>query len=97
MKTDNSLKTKQFVKKGAMLWFILIAIFLIVQYLTQTAEGISVETKWIRYFKEVNSIMFFFCICSIPFILMFSILLLYAEKAIDKFAASRNRKNQDPK
>ena len=95
MNNDNTNKTKQFVKKGTILWFILIAICSVIQYILQSKFSLKIEPKWIKYFTDLNSIIFIYWIGGIPFILILSVLLLYAEKAIDRFATSIKRKNQD--
>jgi hypothetical protein len=96
MKTDNSLKTKQFAKKGIILWFILLAISSVIQHILQSNFTSNIESKWIIYINDLIGVIFVYGLFGIPLILMLSVLLLYAERGIDKLAEARNRKNQNP-
>lgn len=92
MKSDNSKKTRRFIQKGILLWIIIILIFLSVNFLTQIFGDIPVKNSQGGYFSQLNGIIFYMLIVMIPIILILSVILLYAQKLIDKFVKINKRK-----
>lgn len=86
MKTDNSKKTRRFIQKGILLWVIIILIFLSINFLTQIFGDIPVNNSEGGYFSQLNGIIFYMLIVMIPIILILSVVLLYAQKLINKLA-----------
>lgn len=90
MKSDNTQKTAKFIKNGVKLWLILILVFLALQEATQNYGDVPIPDSSSGYFLSISMVIFIYHICGIPFILILSVVLLYAEKLIDKIHRKLN-------
>ena len=95
MRTDNSIKTWKFIRRGILLWLIIIFIFLAINFLTQRFGDIPVNNSNSGYFSQLNGIIFYYIIVMIPIILILSIILLYAQKLIAKLAKMNKHKKDN--
>lgn len=95
MDSNNSKKTGLFIIKGIGLWIIMILIYLLINFLIQTFGDIPVKGSVHGYFFQLNEIILYFLILlGIPMTLVLSVVLLYAEKLIDKLAERNKRKKE---
>lgn len=86
MKKDEPGKTKAFIKKGIILWIIVIAIYLMLNLWIDNSG----------FLGQFNGVIFIFGVVCIPLILVLSVLLKLAQKGIDKIG-DKYKKNEHKK
>ncbi len=96
MKSDNFNKTRRFIEKGSILWVIMVVIFLSMQYSVQILRSIHVpiEENTVSFITLISSVFLVYGIVMLPFILIMSVVLLYAEIGLNKLVVWRDNRQK---
>jgi len=84
IKRDEPGKTRKFIKKGLILWVIVVGIFLFLKVVIANWGDLSMENSSSGYIDQLSGIILVSGIGGIPLILFLSVVLKLAENAIDK-------------
>lgn len=84
MKKDQPGKTRNFIKKGLILWIIAIGVFLLMKLAMISFGFFKVGNSLSVFFEPLSGIVFVFLICGIPITLFLAVVLKLAEKGIDR-------------
>lgn len=90
MKRDKPGKTRQFVKKGLILWVVVIVIYMLLKMTIANFGDLEVENSRMGLFDQLSDVVLIYGIGGIPLILFLSIVLKLAEKAIDGIGSNKN-------
>lgn len=80
MEEENRTKTKLFLKKGAILWAIVTAIFILLLLLSKFTE----KGNGSEILGDLSTVLFLYGICGIPIVLFFTLILSLVKSVIDE-------------
>lgn len=90
VKRDEPGKTRLFVKKGLVLWVIMIVIFVLLKILVFKFGDLGVKNSRSGFFGQLSGIILISGIFGIPLTLFLSIVLKFAEKMIDRIGSDKS-------